>query len=701
MAVYAYDAMRDSVEGDDPRRNETLRVSRPDGRTVTANSIVELVQERRKQGKQHRRYREGIWQLCQRFVAGDQWVGLTKGREARVVEIANPRKRVQLTVNLLTQFFETGIGKLYDDNFMPNLQFARPDEEAQRFIEQCVRAFRFAWDEEIQADDRIHEMLIELLGYGTAAMRCRFDMSVGPYIGEVPVDSNGAMVPVDEQDPRYQETIARMERGESVEYRTMREGAITWDVLSPFNFLVPPGIPHPRLFPWVIVETPLPLGEAKAMFGERASALAEQDLSQVDLIGDRDVGGDSDGSAKLKDHCLLSTMYETPTGEFPNGRVVHVSQDTLLEEKPKLPYNVNGHPRAGIVFFRYHRVPRRFYGIGLIEPGIGPQRQRNIATSQNSEMKDKNLGRVYTHKGVLTEANMPVGRIMEHIEIKQSAGDLRAAIMETQGVPPGPWIAAEKEASDADMEKVMGFRDLVNSESMRGVTAYAAFALQAEQEDRRVGPILSHIRSGIVELSRFTTEAMRMYWPIDKQVILAGPDNVVDAYYFDASKIPAAAYFSYGKGQSGPRSPAAEIQKIFDIYDRSVASGQPLGMKWLMSSVDAFKAMPFPQGEADLQREKAELENLLAANGQPPMVSPLDDHLAHLPEHRVAWQQASLNGREDVAQILVQHILMHEQQMQSQQQLVTRVPGMQGGFGEQGGPQQMAANQGAGMPPSG
>lgn len=706
MTSYAFDAIRDRVPGADPRNQPgPVMLTRPDGSQVTTGAVVEVWNARRTAAKQDRLRYEGMWKLCQAFVSGRQWVGLTRDRDSRVVEERNPRKRERHTANVLTQYFETAKGKLYSDDFMPNLQIARPDAEAQHLTEQFRHAFQYAWDEEINASERIGDLLIEMLGYGTAAMECCIDNTAGPYIGEVPVNHDGAMIPIDEGNQDYQ---AMQEGRLSPTWRIMHEGRIGWNVLSPFHFLVPPGLPYPDKFPWIIVDTPMLLDDARAEFGEPAMALVEQDLSQVNLIGDKDLTNEDPmgGSAKLKDHCLVSVGHERPSRMFPHGRTVYWSQEQLLRERPKMRYTINGEPKAGIAFFRYHRVPRRFYGIGIVEPGIGPQRQRNRARSQHIEMKDKNLGRVYAHRGSLSESNLPVGKIMELIEVKQSA----TFPTETQGVPPGPWISDEVAMNDADLEKAMGFRDLVNSESLKGVTAYAAFALQAEQEDKRVGPILADLRAGILNMSRFTNAAIRMYWSTEKEILIAGPDQQVQSFTFNGSTMPEGVAFTYGKGAAAPRSQAAEMQKIFDIYDRSVASGRPLGIEWLMKSLDAGKALPVPESEQQLQQEKAQLENMLAAQGHPPTVSPIDDHQIHIQEHKLAMEQAMIAGRQDVAAILQQHIAEHQAQMQAQAQLVTSVPGQQGAFGAQGGPDAMAANAGQGqgvaqaqglVPPSG
>lgn len=693
---YAYDAERGKFPDERPKPD--LQIARPGGKSVSSKEIMGIVVERRKAAKADRARYEPIWRLCQAFVAGRQWVGLTK-RTGRVLEEPNPKKRERHTENVLTRRFWTAIGKLYDDNFMPNMQFARPDWEAQQFTEQAKAAFEFAWDEEINAGSVTLELLIEMCGYGTVMGRCRYDGSLGPHIGEVPVDENGRIIRIDSQDPGYEDLMQKMTFGEPVDWRVMREGRIVWDVISPFGFLPPPGIPYPQRFPWVIVEQPVALDEVKAMYGEAAADLTEQDLTQVDLIGDRDLTAGEDplgGNGKLRGHVLLSQMYEKPTRDFPNGRTVTWTQDTFLQEKPQLTYTVNGEPKAGLGFFRYHRVPRRFWGIGIIEPAIGPQRQRNRARSQMIEMKDKNLGRVYARKGSLNESNTPVGKIMELIEVKQNA----EMPTETQGVPPGPWIEGEVAANDRALDEVMGLGEVVGGESTRGITAYAAFALKAEEQDKRLGPIIADFRNGLTELSRFTAAAIRMYWPTDKKIILAGPDREVSSFVYNAAQFPEEVYFHFGKGAAAPRSQAAEIQKIFDVYDRSVSSGRPLGVEWLMNSLDAGRCIPFPENVQQLQRDKAMLENMVMSQGHPAQVSPTDDHTVHIEEHQLAAQQALLAGRQEVAMMIQEHIDQHQQAMQAQQQLVTSVPGMQGAMGALGGPQTQAANAGQGLAPA-
>lgn len=697
MSGLAYDAMRSQM-GPDPRAQQPQPPhSRPDGSTVDVSSIMGEVSSRYKAAREDRRKYEGIWRLCQAFVAGRQWVGLTRGRDARVVEEPNPRKRERHTANVLTQYYATAIGKLYDDNFMPDMLPARPDFEAEQVTKQAEHAFRFAWDQEVEAQDVILDMLIELVSFGTVATRCTYNTQRGPNPAEYPVNNAGKIIPIDENNPEYQGLMEKMAFGEPVEWRLMREGRIEWRTYSSFNHLPPPGVVKPRDFPWVILEEPVSLDDVKAMYGSRAQDLTEQTITSLDQVGVQGDAADA-GVGKLKGHVMLRRMFERPTREFLNGRVVVWTGDTFLDEKLTLPYTVLGEPKAGIVFSRYHIMPRRYWGQGLLEPGIGPQRQRNRARSQHIEMKDKNLGRVYARKGALTEANTPVGKIMELIEVKQSVNP-RTDILETQGVPPGPWIGEEKAMNDEDLEKVMGFRDLVNSESLKGVTAYAAFALQAEQEDKRVGPILARLRNDLIELSKYTACAIKQWWPTDKQIAIAGPDRQIQAMVYNGAKFPVDTYFFYPHGASVPRSPAAEIQKVFDIYDRSVSSGRPLGMEWLMGSLEAGQPLPFPQNIVELQKEKAQLENMLAAQGQAPVVSPLDDHQTHIAEHQLAVQQAILAGNPQVAQVLQAHIAEHEAAMQSQQQMAASVPSMQGDMGALGGPQAQAANAGAQIPP--
>jgi hypothetical protein len=692
------------------------------------DALLGVWNERRKQGLAERRKYEPTWMVCQSFVANRQWVGWVPGSSAsgRIVPLANPGNRERHTVNVCTQYLTTVIGKLFSDDFLPNLLFRREDIESEQYALHAQRALKFCWDEEISADEQILEMLNKMGTYGTAALRCFWDPTRGHDLGDMPIGPDGQPITGMAEAQQYVAQAQMM--GQQVPFKSVREGRIVWEPLSPFNMIVAPGIDHERYFPWLIIERPYHLEQIRNLWGN-VPGLKEQSLSGIDSgSGARDLPQQTNNAApgssspsKLKEHAVVTTGFEQPSAQYPDGRTVTWIGGTnvVLDQRDELPYLLNGEPHHGVVFFKYHRVDGRFWAVGVVEPLLGPQRQRNRARSQMIEMKDRNLGRVYAHKGTLSISNQPSGKIMEVVEVPLG----HQLPQETAGVPPGPWIENEARMNDEDMDRVAGLREVSMGQAPAGVSAYSAMALLAEQDDRRVGPILKQIRVGVADSVRLTLHDIRRYWPIDKQIALAGPQGQVEQFIFNASKLPAEILIDIPPGAARPRSQAAEIQKIFDLFDRSISSGRPLPLTWLKESIDAGKALPIPRDIEAMQRSKAELENILISQGQIIQPDYFDDDMIHIEVHREAEISARMMNNEQEMQALEYHIQLHSESMNAKQSGVggpgapmgqpgamgstpgqpgmqSQVPQQQGANGASGGRPMQYANRMSPLPPA-
>lgn len=655
----------------------------PSAQAINASPSLQTFIDRRTQALRDRRRFEPVWHVCQAFLANRQWVGWSR-RDRKIVVEPNPQGRERHTVNVLTPYVMTQVGKFVADDLLPRLLFRGDSEEMQAFARQANKAMEYCWFEEVDADERLYEAFLNMTTYGISGVQAHWDPTSGPYMAkQVPVVDGKPML-----DPEQARKYVSDNYGAKIDFRDVR-GRCSWDVLGPFNILPPPGVTHERNFPWLIIERPVDLSRIRAMFGAKAQSVQEMDLSSIDTVGLRDMigsDGDTQGAApsRLRNHALLSTCYEWPTPEHPQGRTVIWSQQTMLEQRDGLPYVIDGEPHVGIRFFKYNRVPGRFWPIGMVEPGIGPQKQRNRSRSQYIEMKDRaGLGRVFAQKNSIKVSQMPGGKIMEVIEVAPGA----QMPTETTGTGPGPWLQQDVAMHDADMQKVMGIGDTTMGQAPGGVSAYSAMALLSEQDDKRVGPILKHTRSEIAWLVRYTLNDIRRYWPPNKQVVLAGDDDdQLDAFMFNAAKLPSDVYVKVGTGPPAPRNQAAEIQKIFDLYDRSVSSGTPIGVPWLYESLDAGKAMPLPDSPQKVQTEKADVENMLIARGGVVQVSPMDNHQIHIQEHTNAVEMHLLIPEAaEVVRALQEHIAEHQAMQSQQASAATASPALQGAAGALGG----------------
>lgn len=658
---------------------------------VTLNEVPSEWRDRLQQARIDRRRFEPVWQLCQSFLQNRQWVGWDY-HDRRIVQLPNPDDRVRVTVNVLTQYHWTFLGKLTSDDLRPDITFRRDDPISRAYARQARRSFEFGWDEESEGDAITLEALGSLSAFGLGAIRCRPDPAFGDLVGHFPVDETGRMR-VKDGDAYAAENYAGA-GGNGFDTAPLHAGRLALDPLNPFNILPPPGIAHERDFPWLIIERPIALSMLEMIYGAKAKQVREESMRAIDMIGVREDSGIADGgtySGMLKDHARLYTGFEFPTRQNPQGQMAVWAGNVLLDgpDKP-LPFTVRGQGRAGVVFLKYHPVPGRFWPIGVIEPLIGPQKQRNRARSQWIEMKDRaGLGRVFAYKGSITSVNKPKGGVFEMVEVLPGHDMPK----ETQGVAPGEWLQAEVSQNDNDLDRVAGLREVSLGQAPAGVSAYSAFALLAEQDDRRVGPVLKSVRLELGKLAKIYVCGMRTYWLPQKQIDISGedPDGLLDSFLFDSSKLPPEVYVKVGKGAPLPTSQAAEAQKIFDVFDRSISSGQPQPIEWLVDSLQAGKMEPLPKKEPQMQLDRADLENSLMAHGTPVQVQPYDDDEMHVQRHRLVQEALSfVPAMQQIVQMVEQHIQDHlassQAKQQQQQGLANGMQGVTnpGGFGAQG-----------------
>jgi hypothetical protein len=646
--------------------------------------LLTIWKRRREQALHERRKYEPTWAVCESFLAGRQWVEWSSSRASRVgrvVSAPNPQSRERHTVNVITNYVQTILGKMFVEDLRPTVIFTRDDQESESISSHTRSMARYLWDVELQADLRLHEALLSMLTYGTSAIRCYFDTTKGEEIGEFPVGPDGQPIMDIQQARAY--VLSAQEQGVQVQFIPVREGKVTWEAIHPRQVLAPPGVVTEDRFPWLMIEQAVPISWVNMKYPRRTANLTEDGLVSYEALGlgldASDPNASPSDPGKLKEHALVTTAYEMPTENYPHGRTVVFApkQGVILDVIESLPYRLHGEPHHGVTFFHYHKLPHRWWAKGVVEDLVGPQRQKNRARSQMIELKDRNLGRVYARKGAITAANKPVGKIMELIEIPLHS-DMP---VETTGGGIGPWVENEARINDEDMQLVAGLRDASFGNTPNGVVAYSALALLVEQDDRRTGPTLKRVRIGIGDAMMISLELARRYWQDNKAMAIAGPDGEMELVLFKRAQLPIEFYVDVSRHAPLPTSPAVESQKIFDIFNAATSAGQPLPIEWLKSSLDAGRALPIPKGVDEVHLGKAETENILMGQGQPVFPSYYDDDYLHILIHRNAQIEAMANPQ--MQQLFEMHIQMHSEQASLKRPSAAggSVPSAQGGHG--------------------
>lgn len=645
-----------------------------------ADKLISVFEERRKNAEAGRKRYELEWKIARHFFSGKQWLAVDRDR--RIIDLPNPQDRPRYVINVIPKYVARYQGKLVPDDLRPDVTFRRDDLEAESVADENRRALEFAWDEEAKLDPLFAEASRKRLTYGLSALRVRWDPNYGDVKGEYPIGEDGK--PIVNMDEARSYVAESMQAGEIPTIKELRDGRCCGDVFDVWNILPPPGVEHERKFPWLVIVQAVPVQHIRDTYGAAANGIEGEHLQAHTGLG-------SDGE-DLKEHALLYIGYEMPTNAHRQGLEFHWCQMKPLRTREQLPYIIDGEPRTGIEFLKFDVVEGQFWPLGLVSGMVGPQRQMNGMRSGTQESIDRGgWPRVFAEKGWYTEVNRPRGAPFEIIE---GTPGLKFPD-EFSGTGPGPWIRDEYELAKSDMDMVAGLRgDPTNAPP--GTTAFAAFNFFNEQEEESMGEIRKADRQTLKRVAESLLECVGKYWVGDRLLSITNQDDgLMDLVVYNSDRLPRRRFVKLSVQAPISQSPAAESQKILDIYDRSISSGQTLPLDWLFESLLAGKALPMPKREPKVQQDKAEYENLMIAAGMQVVVAPYDNHQIHDQIHAAARTSNEIGGRPDVAQAIELHREQHLMAMQAQ---AAQAPPSNNG--QQPLPPQGAGNQNAGVGPA-
>lgn len=589
------------------------------GKSYVVNDILIPWNGRREKAQEEmNRYLPQI-RVNRMFAAGKQHLKMNT-RDGRVLERPTRDGNVELvTSNFLDQYINTVIGRLSSTDYKPNFLVAQEQEYAEMVAKEINAAFSWGWDQEWDGSLTVGDLLRHLAIDGTTMIRARYDRRYGEIVGDVPYRDG---MPITDSEEARKYVAEQQEKGESANLRPYREGKICWEMYGPEGFLVPPGYERAKDFPWFFVKRPVSVAEIQDRYGKLADEVVAEDIEGGGLTA-----GYTDGeSTRMDNMAFVYTGYELPNAMHPKGLTVVMTETALLDVQNSLP--LSDHPlgpRTGCHFFRWGILPGRFMGKAFIENGIGPQKIYNKRHTQINAIIDRNMPKVYAEEQSL--ALPQTGEPMEVIPVRSGA----PLPVTVEGVAPGAWMLEDLKQQVDSAERALGIRGISMGSAPQGVSAYSAMALLTENDSLKLDPIGREFGQEMDQLCWDTMELMR-FWPEEKRMMILGPQGRLESFIFQNSKIPAQYLVRRPEGGSLPRSQAAEIQKINDIW---AASAGNLPLSWYIDSLNAGKPQPIPPSLQDSHKHKAELENLIIlSTGQAPPVAPYDDHAVHVETHR-------------------------------------------------------------------
>lgn len=658
----------------------------PQGHATPAEDILGPIREKVEQGKRDRKKREPVWHQNRAFASGKQWLKWSRGDRSLKLDprdVAEGKQRY--TVDLLSQYMGTGEGLLAGADDRRDLVFSKEDTPSEQFTKAANDALGFGWDVEFGAPAALTRTKRRILVDGTAAVQAVFDPTVGRELGQVPIGDGrsvtvlGAnegeppqMMPTKAGQPILEGPLARayiaehQAEGTQPEYRNMKEGRIRYRAYSVFNIIVPPGIEDEDDFPWEAIVDAVPIDTLITEYGDKAQGLQAEPLAALEMLGVKESFEDSMGSdpedadtpGKLDGHVARVRFYERPCREYPKGRFVCYAGERLLHQRDELPVRrANGDYSSGIAYFHYRPVEGRFWGRSLVEQGKSPQRAFNRRVQQIAETIDR--GQPYM---VVSGDEDPIKSSDRPLEIVKvpKFGQIPTAV---QGIGPGEWMWRSLEELRQELEEAMGIKGVELGENPSNVNTYGQLQLLAEKARTKTNPIVEDFQAGIERLEEFSVYLMRRFWPADKQIAIIGEEEMAEAVEFKASELPEFFRFKVAEG-ARTRSQAAEIQLVTDVWNAAqtiLATEQDPMVKhrwlqWYVDSLKAGKMLPLPDSPTDSQDEKARWQNAQLSEGEAVQAAEWDVPEIHLPIHEELRVEMEMAGRDDIVQIVSEHI---------------------------------------------
>jgi len=667
-------------------------IQMPSGRPQAADEILGPIKERVDQAKRDRRRLEPTVHSDRAFAAGKQWLKISRSDrrlhlDPRDVEEGKER----VTVDLLSQYMGTGEGLLAGAEARRDLVFRREDIPSEDFTKAANDAMAFGWEVDFGAPAALARTKRRILVDGTAAIRVRFDPTVGRELGEVPIGDGRTVLVMGEEEgmpprpvkvPRGEVILdkavahafqaALLQTGEQPKTKYLREGRVILEPGSFFNILTPPAIEDEELFPWEAWIDAVAIDRLLAEYGDKAAGIQEEPLAAGEMLGVKESLEDSMGASpedadvpgKLDGHALRVKYYERPCREYPKGRVVCYAGEKLLDVEEELPLKrPNGDYASGIVYFHYKPVEGRFHGRSLVGQGKSPQKSFNKFVQLIDETIRR--GQPYMIVGSTDEdVEKTTDRPLEVVKVKPTS----QAPQTVQGIGPGEWMWRALEEKRQELEEAMGIKGVELGENPQNVNTYGQLQLLAEKARTKTNPIVEDFQAGIERIEECCVYLMRKYWPSDKVIAIVGEEDMAEAVEFKASQLPEFFRFKVAEGARS-RSQAAEIQLITDVWNAAqnvITNDQDPDVRhrwlaWYVDSLKAGKMLPLPDSPADAQLELARWQNAQLAEGDPVEASPWHDPAVHLPIHNELRAEFEMAGRDELVQLVGEHIAADEQ----------------------------------------
>ena len=337
----------------------------------------------------------------------------------------------------------------------------------------------------------------------------------------------------------------------------------------------------------------------------------------------------------LENHALVIEKYETPTRDYPNGRLIIVCGNSLLY-CGELPY-LNVKDGRGLPFVRQLsvRCAGSFFGISLVERCIPVQRAYNNIKNRKHEFLNRiAMGVLAVEDGSidtdnLQEEGLPPGKVVIYRQ-----GSRPPQMMDCGRVPNE--FSYEEDRLLNEFINISGVSEVMrNSGAPNSITSGVAISLLIEQDDTRLSLTADNIRNAIKCAASQILHIYKQFADTLRLVKVAGEDGSIDVVFFEKSDICADDIVFETENELS-ETPAQRKNMLIELLRTGLLSDEN-GKLSVYTKAKVLDQLGYGNMESTnqltaLQIKRAAVENYdLIKDGEMP--TDIDDHALHIAEH--------------------------------------------------------------------
>lgn len=586
--------------------------------------------------KQNRARQERIWYTNLAFFRGRQNIAYINSNAIsggfRLITPPAPPWRVRLVINKIRPILRREIAKCTAQKPAFTVAPATNEDEDYNAAKAATQILDSIYDDyEIAQVNHSRQWWGSICG--TSFIKCYWDPKKTAKDRGKPVDSGYGQQP-------YSDV----------------QGDLCIENLIPFFLFVPDLLePDINAQPFVFHVYTKSRSWLEAYYGKQVvTKMTTQSTNEGDLL--EEAFFDAVGLRKpLEDQYRCMEIWIKPNGhkQFPNGGMVTIIGDQIVQIKENFPYSHGEYP-----FIKFENIKSgQFYGTSVIEDLIPLQREFNRTRSQVVEAKNLMAKpKLMAPKGSI-DPNKITSEPGQVILYEPGLGEPKPLPM--QNLPP--MVENEIERLQRDFDDISGQHQISRGMAPSQITAATAISYLQEQDDTMLAEILAGIEYGMACLGRHILCYVIDYWDQERLIKTAGKDESFDVMFLKGSALRGNKDVRVEAGSALPHSKAAKQAFLMDLFKMGVFAQNPseflkiLELRGIDKVIDDYKA--------DIHQ--AQRENIKMAHGQMVNINDFDNHQIHLDQHNKYSKTEEYEMLPPpIKALFIQHRMAHQQAMQ-------------------------------------